>query len=220
MALRSTYNTGVFGSGLYGEPETTQFSATVALGVSVTASAVTIVEASSTANITTTASQPSGVIIKDAAATVSLGGIVNVSAVTYEVVPGFRPGYGQNTYGSYMYGKNISIEEGSATASISVTPTVSYQVVRQVSASPAITTTFTSNGVIDVVGRASPTISISPDIAYNRVRLMSASDSYDITTDVFARYKWLDADDPTTIWTDASEPSTTWTDADYLERAA
>ncbi len=102
MALRSTYDTGVFGSGLYGEPETTQFSATASVGVSVSASAVTIVEASSTASITTTASQPSGIIIKDAAATVSLAGIVNVSAVTYEVVPGFRPGYGLNTYGSYL----------------------------------------------------------------------------------------------------------------------
>ena len=220
MALRSTYNTGVFGSGLYGEPETTQFSATVALSVSVTASAVTVVEASSTANISTTVSQPSGIIVKDATATVSLQGIMSISAVTYDVVEGFRPGYGKNTYGSYLYGKNISIEQGSSSTTVSVSPTVSYQVVRQVSASPEITTTFTSNGVIDVVGRATASVSISPDIAYNRVRLMSASDSYDITTDVFARYKWLDADDPTTIWTDASEPSTTWTDADYLERAA
>ena len=220
MALRSTYDTGVFGSGLYGEPETTQFSATVSLGVSVSASAVTVVGASSTASVTTATSQPTGVIIKDAAAAISLAGIVNVSAVTYDVVAGYRAGYGLNTYGSYLYGKNISIEQGSATVAISVTPTVNYQVVRQVSAAPAITTTFTSIGFIDVVGQASPTISISPNISYNRVRLMSAADSIGFTPDVNARYKWLDADDPTTIWTDASDPSTTWTDADYLERAA
>lgn len=220
MGLRSTYDTGVFGSGLYGEPETTQFSATVALSVSATASADTVKQVSSTASITTTASQPSGVIIKDAAAAVSLAGIVTVSAVKYEVVAGFRAGYGLNTYGSYMYGKNISIEEASATASITVTPTISYQAVRQVSASPAITTTFASNGVIDVVGRATATVSISPDIAYNRVRLMSAADSIGFTPIVNARYKWLDADDPTTTWTDVSDPTTTWTEADYLERAA
>lgn len=220
MALRSTYNTGVFGSGLYGEPETTQFAGSTSFSVSASAAAVTVVDASSTANITTTVSQPSGIVVKDATATVSLQGIMSISAVTYDVIEGFRSGYGKNTYGSYLYGKNISIEQGSSSTTVSVTPSVSYQVVRQVSASPAITTTFTSNGVIDVVGRATATVSISPDIAYNRVRLMSASDSYDITTDVFARYKWLDADDPTTIWTDASEPSTTWADADYLERAA
>jgi len=220
MALRSTYNTGVFGSGLYGEPETTQFAGSTSFSVSASAAAVTIVEASSTANITTTVSQPSGVIIKDATATVSLQGIMSVSAVTYDVIEGFRSGYGKNTYGSYLYGKNISIEQGSSSTAITVTPSVSYEVLRQVSASPAITTTFTSNGVIDVVGRSTATISISPDIAYNRVRLMSASDSMDFTPDVNARYKWLDADDPTTIWTDAADPTNTWTEADYLERAA
>ena len=220
MALRSTYNTGVFGSGLYGEPETTQFAGSTSFSVSASAAAVTIVEASSTANITTTASQPSGVIVKDASATASSLSVVTVAALSYVESEGFRAGYGLGLYGDNVYGENYSIEAGAATANISVTPTVSYEVVRQVSASPAITTTFTSNGVIDVVGRSTATISISPDIAYNRVRLMSASDSMDFTPDVNARYKWLDADDPTTIWTDATDPTNTWTEADYLERAA
>ena len=51
MALRSTYDTGEYGSGLYGEPETTQFAAAVSFGVSVSASAVTVVSASATAAI-------------------------------------------------------------------------------------------------------------------------------------------------------------------------
>lgn len=210
MALRSTYNSGVFGSGLYGEPETTQFSGSTSFSVSASASAAKIVQASSTANIALTASQPSGVIIKDVTATVSLQGIMSISAVTYDVVEGFRPGYGKNTYGSYLYGKNISIEQGSSSTTVSVTPSVSYQVVRQVSASPEILTGFSSRGFIDVVGSSTATISISPNIAYNRIRLFSASDDILGDTITSARYKWLPA----------TEPTTTWTTANYLERAA
>jgi hypothetical protein len=209
MALRSTYDTGEYGSGLYGEPETTQFAATVSFGVSASASAVTVVRAAATAAISSSATA-SGEIIKDGAVTANLQGIVNVSAITYEVVAGFRAGYGLNTYGSYIYGENYSVEEGSATANISVTPTVSYQVVRQVSATPAITVTPSAQGFMSIVGAVSDTVSITPNIEYNRIRLFSASDNILGDTVVSARYKWLPATDPTT----------TWTTSDYLERAA
>jgi hypothetical protein len=180
MGLRSTYDTGLFGSGLFGEPETTQFAASASVGISATASAVTVIDASASAAIAVSVTPPTAIRVVDGSASVSLGGIVSVSAVTYEVIPGFRPGYGLNTYGSYLYGKNISI----------------------------------------VVGRASATISISPNIAYNRVRLFSGTSAIAISTSVFARYKWLDADDPSTTWTAAPNPSNTWVEADYLERAA
>ena len=137
-------------------------------------------------------------------------GIVNVSAVTYEVVAGFRAGYGLNTYGSYIYGENYSVEDGVAAVNISITPTVSYQVVRQVSATPEITVTPSAQGFMSIVGAATPTVSITPNIEYNRVRLFSASDDILGDTVVSARYKWLPATDPTT----------TWTTSDYLERAA
>lgn len=220
MALRSTYDTGVFGSGLYGEPETTQFSATVALGVSVTASANVIKGGSATASTAFTTNTPSSDIIKDASATASSLTVVTAAALSYVESEGFRSGYGLGLYGDNVYGENYSIEAGTATANIAVSATASSTVIRQVSGSAAVAVTTAAHAVFDVVGRASPTISISPDIAYNRVRLMSASDDIGFTPDVNARYKWLDADDPTTIWTDASEPSTTWADADYLERAA
>jgi hypothetical protein len=210
MALRSTYSSGVFNSGLYGEPETTQAAASAAIGVSAAASAVTVVSASASASLSVSSSQPAAIRVADAAADISLGGIASVSAVKYEVIPGFRPGYGLNTFGSYLYGKNISIEEGSASAVISVGATASAQVTRNVSASPAIVISTASNAVIDVVGAATPTVSISTDIVYNRIRLMAASDEFGITASVSARYKWLEAADPTT----------SWTEADYLERAA
>ncbi len=105
MALRSTYGSGDYASGLYGEPETTQAAASASIGFAASASAVTIVEASASASIALTSSDVSYIIIKDASASVSLGGIANVSAITYEVISGFRAGYGLNTYGSYLYGK-------------------------------------------------------------------------------------------------------------------
>lgn len=220
MALRSTYGSGDYASGLYGEPETTQAAASASIGLAASASAVTIVDASASASIALTSSDVSYIIIKDASASVSLGGIANVSAITYEVISGFRAGYGLNTYGSYLYGKNISIEEGSASASIGVTTSVSAQAIRQSGALPSIAFVFTANGVIDVVGRANATVSISTNIAYNRVRLFSGTSAIAISTSVSARYKWLDADEPTTTWTEAPDPSNTWTEANYLERAA
>ena len=220
MGLRSTYNSGVYNSGLYGEPETTQGAASAAIGVSASASAVTIVDGAASTAIAFAASQPTGVRVADASASISLGGIVSVSAVKYEVIHGFRAGYGLNTYGSYIYGKNISIEEGSASANIAFAASVSGGVTRNVSASTAIAFTATANGVYDVVASTTAAISISSDIGYIRIRTFAVSDNIAFTPVVNARYKWEDAPDPTNIWTEASDPSTTWTEADYLERAA
>lgn len=209
MALRSTYNTGVHGSGFYGIQETTQGAASASWGVSASANAVTVVRAAATAAISSSATA-SGLIVKDGSATANVLAVVTSAAVEYDSVAGFRDGYGQNTYGSFVYGENYSIEEASITASFSITPTVSYQVVRQVSATPAITVTPSAQGFMSIVGAVSDTVSITPNIEYNRVRLFSASDDILGDTLVSARYKWLPASDPTT----------TWTTSDYLERAA
>ena len=209
MALRSTYNTGVHGSGLYGIQETTQGASSASWSVSASASSVTVVGAAATAAISSSATA-SGEIIKDGAVAANVLSVVTSSAIEYVRNDGFRAGYGLNTYGSYIYGENYSVEDGSATASISVTPTVSYQVVRQVTATPAITVTPSAQGFMSIVGAVSDTVSITPNIEYNRVRLFSASDDILGDTVVSARYKWLPATDPTT----------TWTTSDYLERAA
>ena len=209
MALRSTYNTGVHGSGFYGIQETTQGAASASWSVSASASAVTVVRAAATAAISSSATA-SGEIIKDGAVTANVLSVVTSSAIEYVRNDGFRAGYGLNTYGSYIYGENYSVEDGSATASISITPTVSYQVVRQVTATPEITVTPSAQGFMSIVGAVSDTVSITPNIEYNRIRLFSASDNILGDTVVSARYKWLPATDPTT----------TWTTSDYLERAA
>ena len=210
MALRSTYGSGEYASGLYGEPETTQAAASASIAVSATSSSVTIVSASASASMAIASSQPTAIRVADASANVSLGGVASISAVKYEVVSGFRGGYGGNTFGTYLYGKNISIEEASASVAIAVSATASAQVTRNVVAATTIAASAVTSAVIDVVGAATPTVSISTDIVYNRVRLMAAADNFDITAEVSARYKWLDA----------ADPITSWTEADYLERAA
>ena len=196
-----------------------QGSAAATPSASVAATANRVLAFASTDSSASTASA-SGGIIKDGAVAASLQNLVVTVAETYAEVDGYRSGYGLRTYGTNIYGENHSIEDGSATISASASVAASGQRVVDVSLTIAASTTFVSNGVIDVVGRATITPTLSVDIAYNRVRLMAASDRVALTTDVFARYKWLDASDPTTTWTNASDPSTSWTDADYLERAA
>jgi len=146
--------------------------------------------------------------------------VVVAVAVEYPEAEGFRPGYGLNTYGTYIYGVNHSVEEGAA--SIGLTCSVTSSAVRVVDAASnvSLTATVTGNGVIDVVGRANVALSSVVNISYNRVRLMSATDALSSTVNVLSRYKWLDAGETTTAWTEAPDPSNTWVEADYLERAA
>ena len=212
MALRSTYNTGESTVlAFYGDPRNNAGRGYVhRWSVSASASSQLRLLARLLRRRFHLAQLHRAEIIKDGAVTANVLSVVTSSAIEYVRNDGFRAGYGLNTYGSYIYGENYSVEDGVATASISVTPTVSYQVVRQVTATPAVTVTPSAQGFMSIVGAVSDTVSITPNIEYNRVRLFSASDDILGDTVVSARYKWLPATDPTT----------TWTTSDYLERAA
>lgn len=211
MALRSTYDTGEYGSGLYGQPETTQFAAATVLNIVASCAADTVINAAASTSVSVTSSA-SGIRISDGANAASVGFsiVASVSAVTSDSVTGFRDGYGRNTYGTFMYGQNESIEETSANTVFGISATVNSQVTRNVSASTGLVITPSVGAVYDIVGQINATISISPNISYNRVRLFSATTDVAGLITVSARYKWLPD----------SEPSTTWTPADYLERAA
>ena len=194
-------------------------AAAIAPSASVASSANRIISGSSS-DTASSAATASGEIVKDGAVTASLQNVVVSVAETYAETDGYRSGYGLRTYGTNIYGENHSIEEASATITASATAVSVGQRIAIGSATITPSSTFVSNGVIDVVGRANVALSSSVDISYNRVRLMSATDTASLTVNVLSRYKWLDADDPTTIWTDAADPTNTWTEADYLERAA
>jgi len=210
MALRSTYDTGLYSSGLYGEPETTQGAATVSCSVSASASAVTVVSAAATASAVFTSSSPAGVIVKDGAVVANVLTLVTAAAIEYVRNDGFRPGYGLNTYGSYIYGENHSVEDGIVADGFAVSVSITPQITRNVSSASQITFSPSVDGYLAQVGASTTDVSFTPNIAYNRIRNCSASDSILGETTVVARYKWL----PT------SDPTTTWTTSDYLERAA
>jgi len=194
-------------------------ASTVACTSSVTANSDTIIGGAS-ATTCTSATTSSAIKVRTAAANIVCQGVVVTVAVEYPEVPGFRPGYGKNTYGSYIYGINHSVEEGAAAINLACNVTSAGIRIADAASNITLTSTMTGNGVIDVVGQANIALSSSVNIEYNRVRLMAASLNVAATVTIKSRYKWLDAPNPSTTWTDVSNPSTTWTEADYLERAA
>ncbi len=210
MALRSTYSSGLYNSGLYGVPETTQGSATATLTSSVSSGADTIVGASASTS-STSASSASGLRVAIASTTSSLGTVTTSAALSYNEVEGFRPGYGLGTYGSFVYGRNHSIEEGSATISASFAPVVDYQVTRNVSATVTASSSSSAAGYLSVVASAQSTLSLDSEIDYIRIRNVSGSAATETEVSPTSRYKWIDIAEPTTP---------TWVAADYREGAA
>lgn len=210
MALRSTYDTGVHGSGAYGVPETTQGAVTASISFAASANAVAILEASSSASVGLVASNPTPVRVVLGAVNANLGGIVAASAVAYSRAAGFRPAYGTATYGTFVYGENYSVEDASASASIGVSASCSGVAIRQVPAAADVTIATTAQGFMSIVGAVNDTVSISTEISYNMVRLVPVSDGIGVAAQISARYKW----------NDIVPPTTTWVEADYRERAA
>lgn len=194
-------------------------ASTASCTLNVTAASDTVIGGASTVTCASSVSA-SAIKLRNAAANIVCQGVVVTVAVEYPEVPGFRPGYGKNTYGSYIYGINHSIEEGAAAISLACSVTSAGIRIANAASNVALTSTMTANGVIDVVGQANIALSSSVNIEYNRVRLMAADINVAASIAINSRYKWLDAPDPTTTWTDVSNPSTSWTEADYLERAA
>ena len=123
----------------------------------------------------------------------------------------FRSGYGDFTYGNLLYGIDAADVTGAASVSLTSTATSFANTVKDASASVSISSSTYSNGGYDAKGSTTANLTSSTALYWNRIRPFAASDtSTSDTTRVTARYKWLDASDPTT----------TWTTADYLERAA
>ena len=210
MGLRSTYNTGVHGSGAYGVPETTQGAASAVASFSASSSAVAILDGSSSASFGVVSSNPTPVRVVLGAVNANLNGIVSASAISYNKDAGFRPGYGTSTYGTFVYGENYSTEDGSVSASIGVSASCSALAVRQSPVAADVAVSATAQGFMSIVGAVNDTVSISTEISYNRVRLVPVSEGISMTPLVSARYKWIDI----------APPTTTWVEADYRERAA
>lgn len=140
-----------------------------------------------------------------------------------------RTGYGTGEYSAGLYSRPQVFEGavsavitcgtsstaqrvhiGSASISIAVSTSVSAVRTQSGSASTTITSSASAIGYSTIVGAVSDTITCDVDLYWNRVKSFAASDIVQASTSVGARYKWIEASDPTTVWTEA----------DYLERAA
>lgn len=140
-----------------------------------------------------------------------------------------RTGYGTGLFTAGKYGLP-QVFEGAVSASISAGVTADAERIKigSVSDAIAVTTSATAiriqNGVVSdsisasvvvagyttIVGAVDDRITSDFDLYWNRVRPFAVNDHAKVGVSVNARYKWLDASDPTT----------TWAKADYLERAA
>jgi len=140
-----------------------------------------------------------------------------------------RTGYGTGLFSAAKYGlpqvyegavsdtistsTNASAERikiGAVSAAISTTTSVIGVRIQSGTVLDTITSSASAAGYTTIVGSVSDTISCNVDLYWNRVRPFKVEDNVRIGLSVNARYKWLDA----------AEPSTSWTTADYLERAA
>tara|TARA_R110000803_G_scaffold137369_1_gene204328 strand:- start:455 stop:886 length:432 start_codon:yes stop_codon:yes gene_type:complete len=140
-----------------------------------------------------------------------------------------RTGYGTGLFSAAKYGLP-QVYEGAVSAVITCGTTASAQRIKIGAVSDAISSTTSVTGVriqngavsdtitssvsaagyTTIVGAVSDTITSDVDLYWNRVRPFKVEDNVRVGVSVNARYKWLDA----------SEPTTSWTPADYLERAA
>jgi hypothetical protein len=140
-----------------------------------------------------------------------------------------RTGYGTGTFTAGKFGLP-QVYEGAVSDTISSSATASAERIKIGAVSATTTTTASvigvriqSGAVLDAItlstfaagyttiaGSVADTITCDVDLYWNRVRPFKVEDIVRVGLSVNARYKWLDA----------SEPSTSWTPADYLERAA
>jgi hypothetical protein len=201
----------------------TNASATVACAVSVSASGERIQNGAAT--ITCAASvSAAGEIMQvyiEGAATITCAASVSASAVTYNTATGFRAGYGQGLYGTFVYGVNQSVENAAATIACVSAASASGDVTREASATITCAASVSASAVSDVVGSATiVSASVFTASAGATIQVNLAAASAVSTMTAISEIKWTEASAVSTTWTEAAAANTNWTKSDLLERAA
>lgn len=188
-------------------------AATASASASTTSNGVAINDDAAVVTLTSSATCTADVVV-DAVATISLSGAVITVAETYAETDGYRTGYGLRTYGTSIYGENLSVEAGAAT--VAATSTVSVNAVIEAVGAAAIApvVSVSVDSQISVIaasiGRMNSSVSAQAFATYNA----SISDAPSLTFTSSARKKWEDDAEPTDTWTDATDDdNVTWTDA-------
>lgn len=219
MPYRSGFGIGTFGTGVFGVTGAIDGSATVSLTSSVTASAQVIKVGASTvaasASVTSSAD-----VVTDALINVFLTSSVSASAEKYAQSDGYRTGYGLRTYGTSIYGENVSVEAGLVAISATSSVTASANVTAVGAATIAATSSLTSSGEFSVVGAV--TIALTSAVTAGSSVTRNATSAIAIAASLAAsgRLKWEDDAEPTDTWTDATDDGiVTWTDSPVREAA-
>lgn len=241
MPYRSGFGIGTFGTGLFGVSGAIDGSTDVvyrpaygretygtsiygtqgneAINLSITCSAQVIKAGSSlisaSASVTSSAD-----VISDALINVFLTSSVSASAEKYAETDGYRTGYGLRTYGTSIYGENVSVEAGLATIAASASLTASANVTAVGAAAITATLSVTSGGEGSVT--AAINIPLTSAVTASSAVTRGGASVIAITSSLTAsgRFKWEDETDPTDTWTDATDDGiVTWTDSPVREAA-
>ena len=211
MAYRASYGADLYGSGLYGVTGAIDAASTVTPTLSLACSAQVVRDGAAAIAASVTVGSFTGEILIDGAATITLQSATVSVAEEYVEADGYRPGYGLRTYGTSIYGRNDSVEQGTATIAASLSVATAYVRERNVSVAIAANFSTTASGVFDLVGAASLAITSSITASANRVQLASSTSTIALSLAASGIEKWEPIAGTPETWTPVSATSETWT---------
>ena len=211
MAYRASYGADLYGSGLYGVTGAIDAAATVTPALSLACSAQVVRDGAAAIACALSVSVVDPDTVNDASATITLQSATVSVAEEYVASDGFRPGYGLRTYGTSIYGRNDSVEQGTATIAASLSVATAYVRERNVSVAIAASLSSTATGVFDVVGAANLAITSSITATANRVHLASSTSTIALSLAASGIEKWEPIAGTPETWTPVATTSETWT---------
>jgi hypothetical protein len=200
VAYRASYGADFYGTGLYGVTGAINGSATVTVTSSVSASAQVVKE--STVTIAASASVTvSADVLSDALINIFLTSSVSANAEKYAQTDGYRTGYGLRTYGTSIYGENVSVEAGLVAISATSSLTASANVTAVGAATIAATSNVTAVGEGSVTGAVN--IAMNSTLVASSSVTRNGSSAIAITASLAAsgRFKWEPVLPTPEIWT-------------------
>jgi hypothetical protein len=211
VAYRASYGADFYGSGLYGVTGAIDAAATVTPALSAVCSAQVVKDGAAAIASTLSVSVVDPDTVNDASATITLQSATVSVGEEYVEADGYRPGYGLRTYGTSIYGRNDSVEQGTATIAITSTMTVGVNPQFNAQATIASTLTTTASGVFDVVGAVNLAVSLSLSTSVARVLLGSSTSTVALSLATTAIEKWEPVAGTPETWTPVAASNETWT---------
>jgi hypothetical protein len=212
VTYRPAYGKATYGTAVYGAEGNETITLTG------TCSAQILIDGAAAASSTLTAASQATRII-EGSASASLQNLSGSVGEVYAETDGYRTGYGLRSYGTSIYGENVSVEVGVASASATLTSACSFELVREASALATENLTGTCNAVFSVRGSATGSMSLLGDAAPALVMLAAGSGSMALSSAASGIEKWEPVDEVTDTWTPVAVTSETWTPVTWSRAA-